>query len=132
MTVSRLASVWGDEFTVASCLQQLVGDSYTVVNGAVGSYNGDQAAGMADRLSQSEDFDALIYVACQNDYMFEKDWNAAAVRALAKLEPLKERFDGHIVVMLHTFMEYTMQGHLHRQWLGQRARRQNRRSEGNC
>jgi len=98
-----------DEHTVASHLQRMVGEQYRVLNAAVGAYNGRQAVTMANRLSRDRDFDVLVYVACQNDFMENEDWDSEAGQVLTDLHALSDRFNDNVFVVLHTFMPYNLQ-----------------------
>ena len=79
-----------------------------MVNGGVGDYNGRQAAAVAEQLSHDRSWAGLVYVACQNDFMKAEDWNAEASEVLDRLAALRDRFGGNVVVVLHTYMEYTL------------------------
>jgi hypothetical protein len=100
-----------DEDTIASRLQGLLGSRYRVVNAAVGGYSGDQAIEMARRRVAEDRYRALIYVACQNDFMIERGVTFAdqAREVLDRLAALSPAFDGNVVVLLETYMEYTLQ-----------------------
>lgn len=99
-----------DEDTIASRLQSLLGSRYRVVNAAVGGYSGDQAIEMARRRVEGDRYRALIYVACQNDFMIERGVTFAdqAQEVLDRLAALSSAFDGNVIVMLETYMEYTL------------------------
>src|SRR5262245_21262090 len=58
-----------DDSTVASYLQRMVGESSRVVNAGVGGFSGEQALQMAIKAAKKDRYEALIYVACQNDFM---------------------------------------------------------------
>ncbi|HTY44587.1 MAG TPA: SGNH/GDSL hydrolase family protein [Patescibacteria group bacterium] len=83
-----------DEDTVASRLQRLVGNSYRIVNAAVGGYDGAQAGKMAQKLSAADDFSCLIYVAYQND--FEPAGGVTGV--LGRIAAVSERFKKNVIV----------------------------------
>lgn len=97
-----------DEYTVASALQRMVGSQYRVLNAAVGAYTGRQAVAMARKLSDSSRFDALVYVACQNDFMHAEDWDEEAEHVIGELAELTERFHDNVFVVMHTFMPYNL------------------------
>ena len=97
-----------DESTLASHLQRIFRSRYRAVNAGVGGYNGRQAAAMAERLSRDRSWAGLVYVACQNDFMKAADWKAETDEVLGRLAALRDRFDGNVVVVLHTYMEYTL------------------------
>ena len=99
-----------DDQTMAAHLQRLVGNSYQVINGGVGGYAGEQALEMAKRESEKTNHVALVYVACQNDFM-----NHAGVsyldqsrEILKNFATLKAKFSGRIVVLLTPYMEYVL------------------------
>jgi hypothetical protein len=98
-----------DEDTIASSLQRLVGDSYRVVNAGIAGYDGDRAFRAARKLSRTDDYEILVYVAHNNDF-YEPRHIAnpeKARRVLASFESLTDRFPGGIVVALITHLEYT-------------------------
>jgi lysophospholipase L1-like esterase len=97
-----------DEYTVASHLQKMVNNRYSIVNGGVGGYDGQQAFSIAQRLSKSSKFAGLIYVACQNDFMRTDDWIPEAEDVLTKIKSISERFSDNIIIVLHTYMEYNL------------------------
>ena len=97
-----------DRFTVASSLQRRLGNRYRVINASVGGYNGHQAFKAAKQLSQKYDFAGLIYVACQNDFHKAKDWASEARDVLTKIKTISNRFDQNVIVILETYMEYTL------------------------
>jgi lysophospholipase L1-like esterase len=97
-----------DKSTIASQLQRSLGDRYRIVNAGVGDYDGRQAAAVAERLSRERTWAGLVYVACRNDFTEYEDWNGEAAAILERLSALRERFSGNIVVVLHTYMEYTL------------------------
>jgi len=99
----------GDEDTIASNLQRLVGRSYQVVNAGVGGYDGDQAFEVARMLSDRERFEILVYVGHHNDFYEPSHISnpEKARRVIEKFASLKQRFPGGIVVALLTYLEYT-------------------------
>jgi hypothetical protein len=97
-----------DVDTMASCLQEITGPSVRVVNGGVGGYDSAQSVQYADYLARDRSFSALVYVACQNDFMLADDWNAEARMVLAKLKNTAARFQGNVLVVLHTYLEYVL------------------------
>lgn len=99
-----------DSQTMASNLQLLVGNSYQVINAGVGGYGGEQAFEMAKRESEKRSYAALIYVACQNDFMNHAgiSYLDQAREILKSFAALKERFSGKIVVLLTPYMEYVL------------------------
>jgi len=97
-----------DEYTFASHLQKMVNNRYTIVNGGVGGYDGQQVFSTAQRLSNSSKFGGLIYVACQNDFMNTEDWIQEAEFVLTKIKSISEKFSDNIIIVLHTYMEYNL------------------------
>lgn len=97
-----------DENTAASHLQKLVGEQFKIVNAAVGGYDGTQAYLVAKKLSDQNNFEGLIYVACQNDFMIVKDWVGEAKKVLSKIQSLSNKFNNNVMVILITYMEYNL------------------------
>jgi hypothetical protein len=97
-----------DEATAASHLQRLIGKRYRIVNASVGGYDGQQAFFMARKMSNNTKFAGLIYVACQNDFMQEDDWIQGANSVLTKIRSISARFGDNVMIVLHTYMEYTL------------------------
>ena len=97
-----------DEATMASYLQQMVGPSLQVVNAGVGGYSGEQAADMAQQLTSHTHYDALIYIACQNDFMLKPglSYSAQAQTVMRRFAALKASVHGNLIVLLHTYLEY--------------------------
>ena len=102
-----------DEFTAASHLQGMVGKRYRIINASVGGYDGQQAFLMARKISNNTKFAGLIYVACQNDFMGKEDWIQEAHNVLARIKTISKRFGGNVVIVLHTYMEYTLRDIFH-------------------
>jgi lysophospholipase L1-like esterase len=91
-----------DEDTVASQLQQTLGTTASVINAGVGGHNGDQAFQMAEKLSRTERFETLVYIACQNDFE-----TVGEVRPLLeRFRTIANRFSGNVIVILETYLEY--------------------------
>jgi lysophospholipase L1-like esterase len=97
-----------DEYTAASHLQRLVGERYRIINASVGGYDAQQAFFMARKISSNTRFSGLIYVACQNDFMQKGDWIQEAHNVLAKIKSISARFGDNVIIVLHTYMEYTL------------------------
>jgi lysophospholipase L1-like esterase len=97
-----------DESTAASHLQRLVGKRYRIINASVGGYDGQQAFLMAKKISNNTRFAGLIYVACQNDFMGKDNWIQEANNVLAKIKSISQRFGDNVIMVLHTYMEYTL------------------------
>jgi len=97
-----------DEHTVASCLQNLIGKEYQILNAGVGGYSGRQAFLRAKQLSKNNTYHVLIYVACSNDFFRVKNWNGEAEDVFVKIKSIADRFNNKIIIMLHTYMEYNL------------------------
>ena len=97
-----------DGNTMASNLQRMLGETVEVVNAGVGGYDGRKAVARAKQLAESSDFLGLIYVACQNDFMSNEDWNAEAANVLAQLKEISGQFNDNIIIVLETYMEYNL------------------------
>jgi hypothetical protein len=106
-----------DEFTMASHLQRLLGDSIQVVNAGVGGYSADQTLKVAQREIRNKHFEGLIYIACHNDFM-ENDGTvrlSSAKDILKDFSSLRAEYKGHILVVFVPLLEYSMDHILHRQ-----------------
>ena len=99
-----------DDQTVSSRLQQRLGESVQIVNAAVGGYNGHQAARVAKELARTGEYDTLVYLAFQNDFMMEaeKSYADSAMAVLEEFSRVAQDFNGRVIVVLHTYMEYTL------------------------
>jgi lysophospholipase L1-like esterase len=99
-----------DAMTMASQLQQMIGHSSQVVNAGVGGFSGDQALQMARKAARRERYDALVYVACQNDFMLSDrlSYSEQAAQLLGRFANVKAEFSGHIIVMLLPYLEYVL------------------------
>ena len=99
-----------DDATIASQLQRILGNSAQVVNAGVGGYNGPQLWERADRLSRDGAYDALVYVACQNDFMVSKEgpYVGQAKASMEHFGALGGRFPRGVLVLLQTTMEYVL------------------------
>jgi hypothetical protein len=97
-----------DEATAASHLQRLIGKRYRIINASVGGYDGQQAFLMARKMSNNTKFAGLIYVACQNDFMQSENWIQEANSVLARVKSISTRFGDNVIIVLHTYMEYTL------------------------
>lgn len=103
-------SAVNDEDTIASQLQRMIGASHKVVNAGVGGYSGLQAFQAARIQAGKGGWEALVYVASQNDFM-ERGGGISLEKArgiLEKFATLKERFSGRIIFVLHMYMEYSL------------------------
>lgn len=101
-----------DGDTVASQLQQALGPSTQLLNAAVPGYDGEAAATVADQLSHTRRFAALVYVACQNDFAElhgsqtgGAEWEERARRTLTRFSGVRARFDSFIMI-LTTAIDY--------------------------
>lgn len=111
-----------DSSTMASKLQSLIGNRYTIVNAGVGNYGGMQAFEMANELSKKSEYAGLIYIASQNDFMGDRgvSFSDEANIVLQRFSSLKERFSKGITVMLVTYMQYNLHDvFLERGWRAQ-------------
>jgi lysophospholipase L1-like esterase len=100
----------GDRDTLASALQTLVLDSLRVVNAGVGEYGPSQILATTEALSSDRDWEALIYVACQNDFQDDdpaRHYLSPAQDMLERLAPLAPRFSNRVLVLLQTALDYT-------------------------
>jgi lysophospholipase L1-like esterase len=93
----------GDEQTSASQLQARLGDDIEVVNAAVGGYNGEQVSAAAERARAKQEFELLVYIACQNDFDSAEDVS----RVFAQLGKLSESFPRGVIIVLTTYMEFS-------------------------
>lgn len=92
-----------DADTVASQLQKRGEQKFQVVNAAVGGYSNDQVLQVVEREFDRTDYAAIVYVACQNDFMLSEDWAAEVPPTFAKLKQLA---DGRpVVILLHTYLQ---------------------------
>jgi lysophospholipase L1-like esterase len=100
----------GDDQTVSSNLQQRLGESVQIVNAAVGGYNGRQAARVAKNLGRTGEYDTLVYLAFQNDFMMgpEKSYEESATAVLEEFARVARYFNGRVIIVLDTYMEYTL------------------------
>lgn len=99
-----------DDATMASALQARVGSDVQVVNAGVGEYGSDEIYRTADALSATERYEALVYVACENDFDdgSPEAYLASASHALEQLAGLAPRFSGRVAVLLATPMQHTV------------------------
>lgn len=100
-----------DRYTIASWLQERLGDRFEVINAGVGDYDGRRAFRLAKELGGSGRYSSLIYVACQNDFMWSSsysDWAQEARDLLTCLKEISGNFNDNVVVFLHTYMEYCL------------------------
>ena len=99
-----------DDSTMASYLQKMVGESFRVVNAGIGGFSGEQALQMAKKAAKKSKYDALIYVACQNDFMIQQGvpYSVQAREVLKKFAAVKDTFSGNVIVILVPYMEYSI------------------------
>jgi lysophospholipase L1-like esterase len=100
-----------DDVTMASYLQRKVGNSFRVVNTGVGGFSGEQALQMANKAARKDNYEVLIYIACQNDFMLSPEgvpYSVQAQQVLKKYAAVKDKFGGKVVVMLMPYMEYAL------------------------
>jgi lysophospholipase L1-like esterase len=105
-----------DDSTMASYLQKMVKESFRVVNAGVGGFSGEQALEMARKAAKKSKYDALIYVACQNDFMIQQGvpYSEQAREVLKKFAAVKETFSGKVIIILVPYMEYSIDDILQR------------------
>jgi hypothetical protein len=98
-----------DDATMASALQRQVGRSLQVVNAGVGEYGLDEIFRTADTLSSHDTYEALIYIACQNDFdeSSAETFVASATQMLERLARLGPRVHNRLAIFLQADMEYT-------------------------
>lgn len=98
-----------DEYTIASYLQRMLGNHYKVVNACVGGYDGYQSFLMAKRESLKNKYSCLIYIACQDDFEDKGYVNKEKITTiLRQIRSLSDKFQGNIIIILHTHMEYCL------------------------
>lgn len=102
----------GDGDTLVSALQALVGDDVQLVNAGVGEYGPHQILATAEQLAGQGSWEALVYVACQNDFDAPpgETYLNEARRTLRRLGPLSEPYAGRVLVVLQTALDYTGRG----------------------
>src|SRR5215471_14706185 len=90
-----------DDVTMSSHLQRMVGESFRVVNAGVGGFSGEQALQMANKAAKRDKYEALIYVACQNDFMLREGvpYSIQAKEVLKKFAAVKETFSGKVIII---------------------------------
>jgi lysophospholipase L1-like esterase len=98
-----------DRSTLASALQQLVGDTVEVTNAGVGGYGVEEIYGTAEELTAEQGYDALVYVACLNDFddASPATYVGSATAMLERLAELAPRVEGRIAVLLQAHLQYT-------------------------
>jgi lysophospholipase L1-like esterase len=99
-----------DAVTMASQLQARVGDGLQVVNAAVAGYDADQIYLTATKHTAARSFEALIYVACVNDFEANSEQEALTLAAdmFKRLATLKSRVGNRVVVLLSGYLEYAV------------------------
>jgi hypothetical protein len=100
-----------DDVTMASYLQRMVGNSFRVVNAGVGGFSGEQALQMVNKAAGKDQYEVLIYIACQNDFILSAEEAPHSVQArevLKRFAAVKDKFGGKVVVMLVPHMEYAL------------------------
>lgn len=93
-----------DKMTIASQLSKRLPDKH-IINAGVGGFGGEQAVIKGKRIVGSEQYEQLVYIACQNDFA-GKNWEADLAQTFKGLAHLSESFDRPTIVILHTYMEY--------------------------
>ena len=87
-------------------LQRELSSDVMVVNAGVGGYGGDQACRKADKLSRAEDFESLVYIACDNDFQ-----NESPSQVMQGFSRIKDRFRLGVCVLYTPYLQY-VQGDL--------------------
>ncbi len=91
-----------DADTIASIVQTALGPEITVLNAGVGGYDGQQAFRKAQQLADQDQFESLVYVACDND--FNEEPPAQVIQRFARI---KDRFSNGVCVLYTPYLEYT-------------------------
>lgn len=99
-----------DEWTVASLLQTELGSAVRVVNAGVGGYTGGQVLAVVERLAEEREFEALVYLSSQNDFMEDpaRAYPEVAGEVLAGMGRLRERFSGRVIALIVSFLHHPM------------------------
>ncbi len=99
-----------DDSTVASLLQAELGSSVRVVNAGVGGYTGRQVLQAVEALAGEREFEALVYLSSQNDFMEDsaRTYSDAADEVLAGMGRVRERFSGRVVALIVSYLEFPM------------------------
>lgn len=92
-----------DDKTIASYIQGLAGDDYSVVNNAVGGYDLTSILKSIARETDRNRYKRLIYIACQNDFSDIKDTVNQAVNNIYRF---KDRFSEGICIVYVPYMFY--------------------------
>lgn len=100
-----------DADTVASQLQRRGEQTFQVVNAAVGGYSNDQVLEVVERELDRSDYSAIVYVACQNDFMLSEDWAAEVPPTFTKLKQIADGLP--VVILLHTYLQPNVAEILH-------------------
>jgi lysophospholipase L1-like esterase len=107
-----------DEQTVASHLQSIVAKSnIQVINLGVGGYDANQAFEMAAQESHNASQAALVYVACQNDFMKDGKFDISGMETtIEKFIHLKQSANyQRLVIVLQSYIEFSFH-HLLNKW----------------
>ena len=107
-----------DEQTVASHLQNIVAKSnIQVINLGVGGYDANQAFEMAAQESHNASQAALVYIACQNDFMKDGEFDISGMETtIEKFIHLKQSANyQRLVIVLQSYMEFSFH-HLLNKW----------------
>jgi lysophospholipase L1-like esterase len=99
-----------DESTVASLLQAELGTRLRVVNAAVGGYTGPQVLAAVEALARERDYEALVYLSSQNDFMEDpaRPYAEVAEEVLSRMGRLRERFSGRLVAFVVSYLQLPM------------------------
>lgn len=94
-----------DRDTIASHMQRIIGDGTQVINASVGGYQGPEIVETARLMMSNGPYDALVYIACANDFMTSLDDMEPTIKGLAKLKEHYKR----VHVVLTPYLEYVAQ-----------------------
>jgi lysophospholipase L1-like esterase len=99
-----------DDATVASLLQSNLGAAVRIVNAGVGGYSGPQVLDRIRSLTEGRDFEALVYLSSQNDFMEDpsRPWSEVAEDVLSGLGRVRERFSGRVILLIVSYLQLPM------------------------
>jgi len=101
-----------DDSTVASLLQAELGTSVRIVNAGVGGYDGPQVLEAVLALAEARDFEALVYISSQNDFMEDssRSYTDVADEVFSGLGRARDRFSGRVIAMIVSYLELPVDG----------------------
>ncbi len=99
-----------DDSTVASLLQAELGTSVRVVNAGVGGYTGPQVLAAVETLAEEREFEALVYLSSQNDFMEDpaRSYSEVADEVLSGMGRVRERFSGRVIALIVSYLQLPM------------------------